>query len=57
MIKTFRNIALSNTKDKTLVLSQPFLQLASDKNTEKFDAEATKDIPKLKQETYSNPFI
>lgn len=27
MIKTFRNIALNNTKDKTLVLSQPFLQL------------------------------
>lgn len=27
MIKTFRNIALQNSKDKTLVLSQPFLQL------------------------------
>lgn len=27
MIKTFRNIALQNSKDKALVLSQPFLQL------------------------------
>jgi hypothetical protein len=27
MIKTFRNIALENTQGKTLVLSQPFLQL------------------------------
>lgn len=27
MIKTFRNIALEDSKDKTLILSQPFLQL------------------------------
>ena len=27
MIKTFRNIALENSKGKTLVFSQPFLQL------------------------------
>ncbi|MCZ2355113.1 MAG: AAA family ATPase [Bacteroidia bacterium] len=30
MIKTFRNIALQNSQDKTLVFSQPFLQLPSE---------------------------
>lgn len=30
MIKSFRNIALEDSKDKTLVLSQPFLQLPSE---------------------------
>jgi SpoVK/Ycf46/Vps4 family AAA+-type ATPase len=56
--KTF---PLSRTMHETIEKMRKWAEsravLASDKNTEKFDTEAIKDIPKLKQETYSNPFI